>query len=115
MDGVERFRSPGASVVEPVRLVGTYPVSLVRTNTVFGSRIRIARRSPGSSGHDFITIQVRPPPQEGQPQDWAGGGQVRFTLSTSLDRETLQVGQTVTLTLRVEDLDGNADLAFSIA
>ena len=106
----ERFRSPGSSVVEPVRLVGTYPVSLVRTNTVFGSRIRIARRSPVRVDTTPLQIQVRPPPQEGQPQDWAGAVG-RFTLSTSLDRETLQVGEPVTLTLKVEDLDGNADLA----
>ena len=106
----ERFRSPGSSVVEPVRLVGTYPVSLVRTNTVFGSRIRIARRSPVRVDTTPLQIQVRPPPQEGQPQDWVGAVG-RFTLSTSLDRETLQVGEPVTLTLKVEDLDGNADLA----
>ena len=106
----ERFRSPGASVVEPVRLVGTYPVSLVRTNTVFGPRIRIARRSPVRVDTAPLQIQVRTPPQEGQPQDWVGAVG-RFTLSTSLDRETLKVGEPVTLTLRVEDLDGNADLA----
>ena len=35
----------------------------------------------------------------------------RFTLSTSLDRGALQAGEPVTLTLKVEDLDGNADLA----
>ena len=106
----KRFRSSGTSVVEPVRLVGTYPLSLVRTNTVFGSRIRIARRSPVRVDTNPLQIQVRPPPQEGQPQDWVGAVG-RFTLSTSLDRENLKVGEPVTLTLRVEDLDGNADLA----
>ena len=105
----ERFRSPGTSVVEPVRLVGTYPVSLVRTNTVFGSRIRIARRSPVRVDTAALEIQVRPPPQEDQPEDWAGAVG-RFALSTSLDRMNLSVGEPVTLTLRVEDLDGNADL-----
>ena len=106
----ERFRSAGTSVVEPVRLVGTYPVSLVRTNTVFGSRIRIARRSPVRVDTTPLQIQVRTPPQEGQPQDWVGAVG-RFALSSSLDRDNLKVGEPVTLTLRVEDLDGNADLA----
>lgn len=106
----ERFRSVGTSVVESVRIVGTYPVSLVRTNTVFGSRIRIAQRSPVRVDTTPLQIEVRLPPEEGKPKDW-GGVVGRFELSTSLDRVALGVGEPVTLTLRVEDLDGNADLA----
>ena len=106
----KRFRSAGEAVVEPVRIVGTYPISLVRTNTVFGPSIRIGRRSPVRVDTSPLQIQVRPPPQEGQPEDWVGAVG-RFELSTSLDRVDLNVGEPVTLTLRMEDVDGMADLA----
>ena len=106
----KRFRSAGDAVLEPVRLIGTYPVSLVRRNTVFGSSIRIAKRRPVRVDTNPLEFQVRPPPQDGKPEDWVGAVG-RFSLSTSLDRVSLGVGEPVTLTMRVEDLDGNADLA----
>ena len=54
----------------------------------------------GSSGHDPLADSGSPSASRGAAArlDWA-------------DRETLQVGEPVTLTLKVEDLDGNADLA----
>ena len=106
----KRFRSAGDAVLEPVRLIGTYPVSLVRRNTVFGSSIQIAKRRPVRVDTNPLEFQVRPPPQDGKPEDWVGAVG-RFSLSTSLDRVSLGVGEPVTLTMRVEDLDGNADLA----
>lgn len=106
----KRFRSAGDAVLEPVRLIGTYPVSLVRRNTVFGSSIQIAKRCPVRVDTNPLEFQVRPPPQDGKPEDWVGAVG-RFSLSTSLDRVSLGVGEPVTLTMRVEDLDGNADLA----
>ena len=106
----KRFRSAGDAVLEPVRLIGTYPVSLVRRNTVFGSSIQIAKRRPVRVDPNPLEFQVRPPPQDGKPEDWVGAVG-RFSLSTSLDRVSLGVGEPVTLTMRVEDLDGNADLA----
>ena len=106
----KRFRSAGDAVLEPVRLIGTYPVSLVRRNTVFGSSIQIAKRRPVRVDTNPLEFQVRPPPQDGKPGDWVGAVG-RFSLSTSLDRVSLGVGEPVTLTMRVEDLDGNADLA----
>ena len=106
----KRFRSAGDAVLEPVRLIGTYPVSLVRRNTVFGSSIQIAKRRPVRVDTNPLEFQVRLPPQDGKPEDWVGAVG-RFSLSTSLDRVSLGVGEPVTLTMRVEDLDGNADLA----
>ena len=106
----KRFRSAGDAVLEPVRLIGTYPVSLVRRNTVFGSSIQIAKRRPVRVDTNPLEFQVCPPPQDGKPEDWVGAVG-RFSLSTSLDRVSLGVGEPVTLTMRVEDLDGNADLA----
>lgn len=106
----KRFRSAGDAVLEPVRLIGTYPVSLVRRNTVFGSSIQIAKRRPVRVDTNPLEFQVRPPPQDGKPEDWVGAVG-RFSLSTSLDRVSLGVGEPVTLTMMVEDLDGNADLA----
>ena len=106
----KRFRSAGDAVLEPVRLIGTYPVSLVRRNTVFGPSIQIAKRRPVRVDTNPLEFQVRPPPQDGKPEDWVGAVG-RFSLSTSLDRVSLGVGEPVTLTMRVEDLDGNADLA----
>ncbi|MEC8854975.1 MAG: BatD family protein [Planctomycetota bacterium] len=106
----KRFRSAGDAVLEPVRLIGTYPVSLVRRNTVFGSSIQIAKRRPVRVDTNPLEFQVRPPPEDGKPEDWVGAVG-RFSLSTSLDRVSLGVGEPVTLTMRVEDLDGNADLA----
>ena len=106
----KRFRSAGDAVLKPVRLIGTYPVSLVRRNTVFGSSIQIAKRRPVRVDTNPLEFQVRPPPQDGKPEDWVGAVG-RFSLSTSLDRVSLGVGEPVTLTMRVEDLDGNADLA----
>ena len=106
----KRFRSAGTSFLNPVRIIGTYPVSLVRRNTVFGSSIQIAKRRPVRVDTSALEIQVRPPPQEGEPDDWAGAVG-RFSLTTSLDRVSLGVGEPVTLTMMVEDLDGNADLA----
>ena len=106
----KRFRSAGDAVLEPVRLIGTYPVSLVRRNTVFGSSIQIAKRRPVRVDTNPLEFQVCPPPQDGQPEDCVGAVG-RFSLSTSLDRVSLGVGEPVTLTMRVEDLDGNADLA----
>ena len=106
----KRFRSAGDAVLEPVRLIGTYPVSLVRRNTVFGSSIQIAKRRPVRVDTNPLEFQVRPPPQDGKPEDWVGAVG-RFSLSTSLGRVSLGVGEPVTLTMRVEDLDGNADLA----
>ena len=106
----KRFRSAGEAVLEPVRLIGTYPVSLVRRNTVFGSSIQIAKRRPVRVDTNPLEFQVRPPPQDGKPEDWVGAVG-RFSLSTSLDRVSLGVGEPVTLTMMVEDLDGNADLA----
>ena len=106
----KRFRSAGTSFLNPVRIIGTYPVSLVRRNTVFGSSIQIAKRRPVRVDTSALEIQVRPPPQEGEPDEWAGAVG-RFSLTTSLDRVSLGVGEPVTLTMMVEDLDGNADLA----
>lgn len=106
----KRFRSAGDAVLEPVRLIGTYPVSLVRRNTVFGSSIQIAKRRPVRVDTNPLEFQVRPPPQDGKPEDWVGAVG-RFSLTTSLDRVSLGVGEPVTLTMMVEDLDGNADLA----
>ena len=85
-------------------------MSLVRTNTVFGSSIQIAKRRPVRVDTNPLEFQVRPPPQDGKPEDWVGAVG-RFSLSTSLDRVSLGVGEPVTLTMQVEDLDGNADLA----
>ena len=106
----KRFPSAGTSVLEPVRIIGTYPVSLVRRNTVFGSSIQIAKRRAVRVDTRALELQVRPPPQEGKPKYWVGAVG-RFSLSTSLDRVSLGIGEPVTLTMMVQDLDGNADLA----
>ena len=106
----KRFRSAGTSVLDPVRIIGTYPVSLVRRNTVFGSSIQIAKRCAVRVDTRALELQVRPPPQKGKPKDWVGAVG-RFSLSTSLDRVSLGIGEPVTLTMKVQDLDGNADLA----
>ena len=106
----KRFRSAGTSVLDPVRIIGTYPVSLVRRNTVFGSSIQIAKRRAVRVDTRALELQVRPPPQKGKPKDWVGAVG-RFSLSTSLDRVSLGIGEPVTLTMMVQDLDGNADLA----
>ena len=105
-----RFRTSGTATLDPVRIVGSYPVSLVRTNTVFGTSVRVARRSPVRVDTPPIDIEVRTPPLADRPSDWSGA-MGRFGLSASLDRVVLQMGEPVTLTLRIEDLNGSADLA----
>jgi hypothetical protein len=75
-------------------VIPPFSVDLSIDSILQGRRVATFRSQP-------LALQVQTPPQDDRPPGFADGNVGRFQLDVELDRNTIQAGEAVTITLRV--------------
>ena len=96
----------GSVELQPIHILMDYPIALERTRGFGffgGDTLQISQSQLISATSQMPAIEVLSPPSEGQPL-WYSGAVGSFDFRVVVDKTYVNVGEPITLTMRVSDL-----------